>query len=114
MAAIAELPPPLNAKHYTSAPHQQVLRFMQQHSWLVPILQEADRVLLTTFPANTRIMLAVAHDPESPDEEYLVYGIETAQPLADARACLQAFDDAWLLDSLERLQDKVLFRLRFV
>jgi len=113
MAAVTELPPPLNTARYISSPHQEILMFMQRHPWLVPLLQAADRALLATFPENPCIKLAVVRDPESVDEDYLVYGIETLRPLADARASLKAFDDTWLLENLERLQDKVLFRLRF-
>lgn len=114
MDAVVELPEPLNAKHYTPIAHQEIRAFMQRHRELIPLLKEADRALLSIFPRNTSIKLAVGHDPEIPDTEYLVYGIETSQELPVARACLKAFDETWLLDNVEHLHDKIVFRLRFI
>ena len=114
MATAIELPPPLNASRYTSSPQQDISAFLHQHPWLVPLLQEADRALLAAFPEEPCIHLAVTRDPDNIAGEYLAYGIVSRQPLPGARACLTAFDEAWLLDNLERLQDEVLFRLRFV
>jgi hypothetical protein len=60
------------------------------------------------------MVFAVDHDPDIPDQEYLVVAVQTALPPTEARASLKAFDEAWLLDNTDRLQDKVLFTLRFV
>ena len=92
---------------------EAIAAFLRQHPWLVPLLQEADRALLGAFPEEPCIHLAVSRDPDTIEGEYLVYGIVSRQPLAGARACLTTFDESWLLDNVERFQEKVLFRLRF-
>ena len=113
MAPVIELPPPMNTPRYSSSPQEAIAAFLRQHPWLVPLLQEADRALLGAFPEEPCIHLAVSRDPDTIEGEYLVYGIVSRQPLAGARACLTTFDESWLLDHVERFQEKVLFRLRF-
>ena len=88
-----------------------VLDFLQRYPVVASLLEKAEKPLRTAFGPDVTLTLAVETDPEIPSWEYLVAGIQTAHAAEQARACLQAFDDAWWLAQAPRAQDKLVFDL---
>lgn len=88
-----------------------VLDFLHRHPVVSRLLEKAEGPLRVAFGPDVTLTLAVETDPEIPSWEYLVAGIHTTHPPAEAHACLQAFDDAWWLAQAPRAQDKLLFDL---
>src|SRR2546427_7658944 len=79
----------------------EILRFLEQYSFLVPILVESWSTIRNYF-THPRLFLEVVVDPEAVDEEQLVIFITTSMQPDEASGSLDRFDDDWWLDALER------------
>jgi hypothetical protein len=88
-----------------------VLDFLQRYPAVATLLEKAEEPLRAAFGPDVTLTLAVETDTEIAGWEYLVAGIRTTRPPAEAHACLQAFDDAWWLAQALKAEEKLLFDL---
>ncbi len=100
------------------ADREAVLRpiaaFLAKHEeGLLALLHDGIRHLHKAFPESRSFLLTLEADRELPDWEYLVVSVTTALPVEEAHARLNVFADAWLLDHVAQIDDKLLFDLEY-
>ncbi len=89
-----------------------VKSFLEEHPFLIPLLQEAHIQIKRYFP-NSDVVLEVVTDPEIPDEKQLVAFIVVEQTAEEASQALDRLDEEWWLDALDRAQDMFHITLEF-
>jgi hypothetical protein len=90
-----------------------VTSFLEENSFLVPLLQEAYTHIKRHFP-DSDVVLEVVTDPEIMDEKALVAFIVVKQTAKEASQALNRLDKEWWLNALERAEDKLHITLEFV
>jgi hypothetical protein len=93
---------------YILAERDEVIQWLEQYPFLVPLLLEA-RDKLRTYFADAEVSLAVVVDPEMIGYSQLVAFIIPKAAPDDAVDQLEQFDQAWWLDNGEQAQDKLEF-----
>ena len=114
MPSVLDLPQPTRAATYSLEAAKEIQAFLERYPWIPSLVAAAEAPLAAAFPPPVELVYTIARDPEIPEEEALVVAVQTALPPAEARACLTAFDEAWLLEHDGDFDGKVLFTLRFV
>ena len=90
----------------------QVLGFIQQHTFLVPLLLEASEPLRKYFPGS-EAFLEVVTDPEVIGDRELVVSVLTDLDPGEAVPKLKRFDKDWWLNSSDRAQGKLCITLEY-
>ena len=80
-----------------------VIQFIDEHSFLIPLLVEARGKIDAYFP-NSEVSLEVITDPEAEGDYQLLASVSTNLGAEDAYNRLKEFDRAWWLDELGRSQ----------
>ncbi len=93
---------------------QQIAAFLAKHEGLLELLNEGIQHLRQAFPENRSFMVTLEADREAPNWAYLVVSIKTSLPVEEADSHLDAFADAWLLDHVAQIGDKLLFDLEYL
>lgn len=95
-------------KLYTLRERSDVLKFLDNHPFLVPILLQAPDKIRDYFPDNS-LILDMAIDPESssPDDDKLVLLIATDIDADESVDRLWELDNAWWLNAARRSQHKM-------
>jgi hypothetical protein len=104
---------------YTFVQRDRVLRFLNEHAFLVPILLEAYGQIEVHFPPS-HLFLDVVTDPEvaadeagERDSEELVLSIATRLDVKEALDRLAQLDNDWWLAALPRAEGKLCINLEF-
>ncbi len=90
---------------------QQTEQFLNEHSYLLPLLDDARSHIARYFPHAPRT-LELSTDPEAgtSDEQLVVHiGIDTSP--ADALTQLRQFDLDWWLNRVEQAKGKMIINL---
>jgi len=80
-----------------------VIQFLDEYSFLIPLLLEAREKIYAYFP-NPELSLEVIADPEAEGHYQLLAAVSTDLTAEDAYRRLKEFDRAWWLDELGRSQ----------
>ncbi len=91
---------------YTLRGREEVLRFIESHPFLLPLLLEAYNEIGNHFP-RSQVFLEVATDPEAIVEDQLVLFVATDLPPDEAVDTLERFDRDWWLNALDQAQGKL-------
>jgi hypothetical protein len=104
---------------YTLVQRDRVLRFLNEHAFLVPLLLEAYGQIEAHFPPS-RLFLDVVTDPEvagadagEVDSEELILSIATQLDAKGALDKLTQLDNDWWLAALPRADGKLCINLEF-
>jgi len=92
---------------------QTVRQFVRLHPYLAELLIEAFAPLREFFGPDPQVSLSVVSDPEQEGLEELLGSILTPLPPDEALARLDAFDEYWFLDQLDRANGTLNFNLEF-
>lgn len=90
----------------------KVISFLHKHPFLISMLVEAYLKAQSFFP-NSEIALQIVSDQEE-DYQKLFAFILTQEPVNDALARLDKFDDEWFLDQPEHIRCAFNLNLEFV
>jgi hypothetical protein len=101
------------AELYAFQDDGSVRGFLRQHPYLVPLLEEARRMIPRYFGHDVRVSLEVVENLESEDDQELYAKVHTAA-CDEALGTLRRFDEGWWLDALERAQGNLTITLRHV
>lgn len=91
---------------YLFREREDILGFLEQNPFLVPLLIEGNEVVQRYFP-DAKSALEIIHDPDSPDHAQLLLTIGTPAPVEEALARLDEFDAAWWHANRHRTQRKL-------
>jgi hypothetical protein len=80
-----------------------VIQFIDEYSFLIPLLLEAREKLDVYFP-NSEVSLQVIIGPETEGDYQLLAAVSTALTAEDAYRRLKEFDRSWWLDAMMRSQ----------
>lgn len=104
---------------YSLTNRGRVLRFLDEHAFLVPVLFEAFARILERFPLS-RLFLEVVVDPEiaqaddaKVDGEQLILAIATSLEVEEAMNRLERLDNDWWLEVLPHTQGRLCVNLEF-
>jgi hypothetical protein len=98
---------------YTVKEPRAVRKFIQKHPLLVDLLIEAYTPLTDFFGPDPQVSLSVVSDPEEAGLDELVGSIQTPLSPDEALERLDAFDEYWFLDQLNRTNGRLNFNLDF-
>ncbi len=90
-----------------------VRHFLRDHPEVIESLIEARPYLEEHFGPDTRAWLEVVGDPEAADERQLFAYIASGLPVDEAVKRLDAFDEGWFLDHVDRVAGRLNFNLEF-
>lgn len=94
---------------YTFREPTEVLQFLEQYSFLVPLLLNAHKTIRKYFP-DSPLFLEYVTDPEIDDPQLVVFIATNLEP-EEALDRLDEFDDDWYNDNSNRDQGKMYFNL---
>ncbi|MGH2562729.1 MAG: hypothetical protein ACRDJH_27025 [Thermomicrobiales bacterium] len=83
---------------YEFVNREEVLDFLDQHAFLVPILIEARQVIPRYFTLDLPLALELLIGPEDPDDRSLFVLIRTRLKSPDALTCLDRLDEEWWIE----------------
>jgi len=84
---------------YALRKREEVVDFLSDHPFLVPLLQDADGQIETYFGSYSQLILEVVTDPEAVEDRELVLFIQTELPPAEALDSLHRLDRHWWLEA---------------
>ncbi len=99
---------------YTFRRPVEVLRFLERHPFLVPLLVEAYSKFGNYFGPYPRAFLEVVTDPEAPDDRELFALICTSLTPDEMLDRLDRFDRDWWLDASHTAQGKLCVDVEFL
>ncbi len=102
----------LEAQYILTKP-DEVARFLQLYSYLMPLLQEARQHIANAFP-DSDVRLQVVTDPEIPGYVSLFGYILTALNWQEAGQRLDQFDRGWFLPHFVYTQGRLNFDVDFI
>ncbi len=91
-----------------------VRQFIRLHPTLAGVLREAYGPLSELFGPSPKVSLSVVHDPEQENLTELIASILTPLEPDAALGRLDALDEYWFLDQIDRVQGHLNFNLEFV
>jgi hypothetical protein len=97
-------------KIYQIRQEARVFAYLNQHSHLLPLLQEGRAVIAILFGDETPVTLHLQRDPEV-GEESLIAGIQTDLPAGEAVDRLLEFSDVWLGERLAIIGERLTFMI---
>lgn len=99
---------------YILRPPAEVRRFLNTQPELIDFLLDAYAQLQSHFGPGVQAALEVVRDPEVENSEKLFAYILSPLPVDEALARLDALDEDWFLDQLDRVGGRFNFNLQFV
>ncbi len=99
---------------YVFRKRMEVLRFLDVHPFLVPLLLEAYAKIGKYFEPYHQVFLEVISDPEATNDRQLFAFIGTRLSPDEALDSLECFDEEWWLDSLDEAQGKLCIDVEFL
>jgi len=103
----------LISKLFDFARPQEVLRFLDEHTFLIPLLLEAYRKIAEVFGPASTVVLEVMTDPEAPDHRELFAFIRTSLPPDEALRKLDELDQGWWLNEADQARGKLCIHVEF-
>ena len=97
-------------RHYTLQHKADIFRFLNENSFLVPLLLEGYSIIHTFFP-GALLILELVSSPDGIENQQLVIYITTKLPPQDALESLAQLDEAWWLDIADYAHDKMFVNL---
>jgi hypothetical protein len=95
---------------YTFREREDVLNFLDNNSFLIPLLIETQAKIETYFP-QALLFLEVFADPDSMDDVKLVLLISTNLAPRDAVVTLRRLDKEWWIKELDRGHQKLVIEV---
>lgn len=103
-----------NLEHlYTFREPAEVIQFLENHRFLIPLLGEAHVQLKNYFGPSAQIFLEVVVDPEVEDDRELVAFVHTDLSADEAFERLRQFDRDWWLDASVEAQGALSIHVEF-
>lgn len=99
---------------YVFRKRMEVLRFLDVHPFLVPLLLEAYTKIGKYFGPYPQVFLEVISDPEATDDRQLFAFIGTRLSPDEALDGLERFDEEWWLDTLDEAQGELCIDVEFL
>lgn len=99
---------------YVFRRRMEVLRFLDVHPFLVPLLLEAYAKIGRYFEPYHEVFLEVISDPEATNDRQLFAFIGTRLPPDEALDSLEPFDEEWWLDTLDEARGKLCIDVEFL
>lgn len=99
---------------YVFRRRMEVLRFLDVHPFLVPLLLEAYAKIGRYFEPYHEVFLEVISDPEATNDRQLFAFIGTRLSPDQALDSLERFDEEWWLDVLDQAQGKLCIDVEFL
>lgn len=91
-----------------------VRRFIEEHTFLLELVEEAYTKIATCFGANVPVFLEVMADPESTQDDLeLVAFVQSHMSVEDSLKALERFDEEWWLDTMPRAKGLFAVHLEF-
>jgi hypothetical protein len=103
---------PTIEKMYVFRRSAEILQFLEENLFLIPLLKEAYIRIGSYFPSS-KVSLEVVADQEMTDEKQLVIFISVDSDSEQATERLDRLDEEWWLDALEKTQGKLCITLEF-
>lgn len=97
---------------YQLRERENVIGFLEQHAFLLPVLVELNAPIQRYFPGAV-CALEVFHDPDSPDHAQLLVAIGTPLPADEALNRLDELDANWWHANRQRTQRKLVIDTEF-
>ena len=101
-------------QQYIFRDRAEVIGFLENHSFLIPLLLEAYSRIGLYFPEYPEVILEVVTDPEVPDDNQLVASIKTNLSPNEALEKLDSFDSKWWLQSMDRARGELCINVEFL
>ncbi|MBI4641910.1 MAG: hypothetical protein HY731_14570 [Candidatus Tectomicrobia bacterium] len=98
---------------YDSRRPEEVFRFLQTHTFLLPLLMEAYGKIVEYFGPSPDMVLEVIADPETENDRELFAFIRTSLPPDEALGKLDRLDKEWWLDEADRAEGKLCIHVEF-
>lgn len=95
---------------YTYKDYTAVPSFVEQHSFLLPVLFEAHSHIRRYFP-DAPLVLRVRASPEGPDDDQLVVEIQPVMVVDEALDKLHKIGDDWWLENMSRSEHRLLITI---
>jgi len=111
--------PELDLKHlermYGFRNKQEVLNFLCERPQIIPLLEEGRPKIDKFFGTEVRVVLEVAIDPESPDEESELFAcIQTRLSVQEAHERMKLLDEDWALSAFAKSDGDLCVDMEFV
>jgi hypothetical protein len=91
---------------YIFRERERVLRFIEENSFLIPLLLEAHTEIHKYFP-DAPLFLRIFNDMESYSEDELLLLIGSKYDPAKTYQKMKQLDDKWWLDAMDQSQTKL-------
>jgi hypothetical protein len=101
-------------QHYVFKDRDEVIGFIKNRPFLIPILTEAYSKIGSYFPESPQVFLEVVTDPEVPDDTQLVASVKTNLSPDEALERLDSFDREWWLQSMDRAKGELCIDVEFL
>lgn len=99
--------------HYVFRQRDEVIRFLEDHAFLVSLLLEARGKINLYFPEYPMVFLEVIIDPEIPEDIQLVASIRTSLSPDEALDRLDSLDKGWWLEWMDKAQGELCIHVEF-
>ena len=111
--------PELDLKHlermYGFRNRQDVMRFVREHPFLLPLLLEARPAIERHFGGDATVIIRLFADSEDAAAGPMLYaGIVTAMSASEAAERLDQLDEDWWLDHSDRAQGLLCLTVEFL
>jgi hypothetical protein len=111
--------PELDLKHlermYGFRNRRDVMNFIREHPFLLPLLLEARPAIERHFGREARVVLEVLIDPEDHPAQPVLYAcVQTHLSAKEASRLLDQFDEDWWLDASENAHGELCMTVDFV
>lgn len=97
---------------YSFRNSSEVLQFLENNVFLIPLLYEINSRIKEYFPLSKNI-LEVINDPDTEDNTYLVIFINTGITAREAFNRLKLFDESWWLRASTKSNKKLFINVEF-
>lgn len=91
----------------------EIKKFLSENIDLLPVLEEAGRVVKQIFGEDAEIILELRTDDPEIDNEILRANIKAIGDIEEQLDKLDIFDDTWLVFQLDLINQRILFNLDF-
>ena len=99
---------------YTFYESSIIKKYLVENRFLIPLLNKIPETIQQYFSAKQNLGLKVSFESESPQASELWVLILTELPATKAFPLLEAFDESWWINNLEKANCKLNIRLEFV
>ena len=92
---------------------EDILNYLMVHDYLISVLEEAPSAIYKHFP-EVPLSLEIVNDPESSDHTMLGLYISVSGDDQTAFEKLEALDQSWWLDNMDRARGSLFLNLQYV